>query len=62
MNTLDDDIREMLVASVDEVERGDWKGLVIGNEGADFCVGANSRRRSAPTRSSGAVKAMQDAL
>jgi len=41
MNTLDDDIRAMIEASVDEVERGEWKGLVIGNEGGDFCVGAN---------------------
>ncbi|HEX6100143.1 MAG TPA: 3-hydroxyacyl-CoA dehydrogenase/enoyl-CoA hydratase family protein [Thermoanaerobaculia bacterium] len=41
MNTLDEDIRQMLVAAVDEVEGGDWKGLVIGNEGGDFCVGAN---------------------
>lgn len=41
MNTLDGDIRAMLVESVDEVERGEWKGLVIGNDGGDFCVGAN---------------------
>ncbi|HEY0156623.1 MAG TPA: 3-hydroxyacyl-CoA dehydrogenase family protein, partial [Thermoanaerobaculia bacterium] len=41
MNTLDEDIRAMVVASIEELERGEWVGLVIGNEGADFCVGAN---------------------
>ena len=41
MNTLDADIREMLREAVEEVEAKDWAGLVIGNEGADFCVGAN---------------------
>jgi 3-hydroxyacyl-CoA dehydrogenase len=41
MNTLDADIRAMLLASVEELEGGDWAGLVIGNEGGDFCVGAN---------------------
>jgi 3-hydroxyacyl-CoA dehydrogenase len=41
MNTLDADIREMLREAVEEVEAKDWAGLVIGNEGADFSVGAN---------------------
>ncbi|MBV9494545.1 MAG: 3-hydroxyacyl-CoA dehydrogenase/enoyl-CoA hydratase family protein, partial [Acidobacteria bacterium] len=41
MNTLDADIRALLNESIDELERGDWKALVIGNQGADFCVGAN---------------------
>ncbi|MBD0369686.1 MAG: enoyl-CoA hydratase/isomerase family protein [Pyrinomonadaceae bacterium] len=41
MNTLDEDIREMLVDSVEEIETGDWRGLVIGNEAQDFSVGAN---------------------
>ena len=41
MNTLDADVTEMLRASVEEVEAGDWRGLVIGNEAADFSVGAN---------------------
>ena len=61
MNTLDDDIRAMLVASVEEVERGDWAGLVIGNEGADFCVGANLAGGLAGDPNA-AVKGMQDAL
>jgi 3-hydroxyacyl-CoA dehydrogenase len=41
MNTLDADVAEMLRASVQEVEAGDWRGLVVGNEAADFSVGAN---------------------
>jgi len=61
MNTLDADIREMLGAAVDEVESGDWKGLVIGNEGGDFCVGANLAGGLAGDPES-AVKGMQDAL
>jgi 3-hydroxyacyl-CoA dehydrogenase len=61
MNTLDADIREMLLASVEEVERGDWAGLVIGNEGADFCVGANLAGGLAGNIED-AVKGMQDAL
>ena len=61
MNTLDADIRDMLLASVDELESGDWKGLVIGNEGADFCVGANLASGLAGDPND-AVKGMQDAL
>src|ERR1051325_11487987 len=41
MNTIDEDVRQMLIASVEELERGDWAGLVIGNDGGDFCAGAN---------------------
>ena len=65
MNTLDADIREMLREAVEEVEAKDWTGLVIGNEGADFCVGANlagglgAGDFAAIERS---VKGMQDAL
>jgi 3-hydroxyacyl-CoA dehydrogenase len=61
MNTLDADIREMLVASVEELERGDWAGLVIGNEGRDFCVGANLAGGLAGDPND-AVKGMQDVL
>ena len=65
MNTLDDDVRGMIVQSVEELESGAWIGMVIGNEGADFCVGANlagglgSNGSDALNRG---VKAMQDAL
>ncbi|MCA1837789.1 MAG: enoyl-CoA hydratase/isomerase family protein, partial [Actinobacteria bacterium] len=41
MNTLDDDIKNMLRGAVEEVETKDWAGMVVGNEGADFSVGAN---------------------
>jgi 3-hydroxyacyl-CoA dehydrogenase len=61
MNTLDGDIRTMLIASVDELESGDWKALVIGNDGADFCVGANLAGGLGGD-AEGAVKGMQDAL
>jgi 3-hydroxyacyl-CoA dehydrogenase len=60
MNTLDGDVRRMIVESVEELERGDWAGMVIGNDGADFCVGANLKSFSNDIES--AVKEMQDAL
>ena len=65
MNTLDADIRDMLRESVEEIETKDWAGLVIGNEAADFCVGANL---AGGLNSGGfaaiehSVKEMQDAL
>ena len=65
MNTLDDDIRRMLEESVEELETKAWAGLVVGNEGQDFSVGANL---AAGLGAGGlgaiesAVKGMQDAL
>ena len=65
MNTLDADIRNMLREAVEEIETKDWAGMVIGNEAADFSVGANlaggfgSGGFAAIERS---VKEMQDAL
>ncbi len=41
MNTVDADIIEMLSVSLEEVRTRDLVGLVIGNEGQNFCVGAN---------------------
>jgi 3-hydroxyacyl-CoA dehydrogenase len=41
MNTLDEDIKNMLREAVEEVETKAWVGMVVGNEGADFSVGAN---------------------
>jgi len=61
MNTLDDDVRALLVESVSEVESGDWKGLVIGNEGADFCIGANLKILASKTIEE-SVRGMQDAF
>jgi 3-hydroxyacyl-CoA dehydrogenase len=60
MNTLDDDIRRMIVESVEELERGAWVGMVIANDGQDFCVGANLTAVSNGIEN--AVKAMQEAL
>ncbi|HEY8184191.1 MAG TPA: enoyl-CoA hydratase/isomerase family protein, partial [Thermoanaerobaculia bacterium] len=65
MNTLDDDIRTMMVQSVEELEKGAWIGMVIGSDGADFCVGANLASGLSANGSEAlnrAVKAMQDAL
>ena len=65
MNTLDADIREMLLESVEEVERNDWVGMVIGNHAPDFCVGANLAGGLAGAGSDAierSVKGMQDAL
>jgi 3-hydroxyacyl-CoA dehydrogenase len=65
LNTLDDDIRAMTVEAVKEVESGDWAGLVIGNEGADFCIGANlsgDLSTAGPDGLRNAVKGMQDAF
>ena len=63
LNTLDADVGEMLLASVEEVEAGDWRGLVIGNEAADFSVGANLAGGVSDFGAiEKAVKAMQDAL
>jgi 3-hydroxyacyl-CoA dehydrogenase len=62
MNTLDADVGAMLAAAVDEVERGDWLGLVIGNEGQDFCVGANLAGGLSGDDPNAIVKAVQDTL
>ncbi len=40
LNAIDEDIINMLNASLDHVEKS-GVGLVIGNEGTNFCVGAN---------------------
>ncbi|MET0624787.1 MAG: 3-hydroxyacyl-CoA dehydrogenase/enoyl-CoA hydratase family protein [Pyrinomonadaceae bacterium] len=63
MNTLDADLVEMLRASVEEIEGGDWRGLVVGNEAADFSVGANlAGGVSSPEEVERALKGTQDAV
>ncbi len=62
MNTLDDDVRAMVVESVKELESGPWAGMVIGNDGAEFCVGANLKLLDGGEGLDRAVKAMQDAF
>jgi len=65
LNTLDEDVVVMLREAVEEVEAGDWRGLVIGGDAADFSAGANlagflgAEDLGAIER---AVKALQDAL
>lgn len=41
MNAIDDGVVEMMEAALAELEDERWFGLVIGNDGANFCVGAN---------------------
>jgi 3-hydroxyacyl-CoA dehydrogenase len=41
MNAMDPMNIEMLVNAVDIAESGGWKGIVIGNDAANFCAGAN---------------------
>ena len=41
MNAMDPMNMEMLLNAVDMAETGDWKGIVIGNDGSNFCAGAN---------------------
>ncbi len=40
-NALGLDTIQMINYAIDEVEQGDYRGLVIGNQGKNFCVGAN---------------------
>jgi 3-hydroxyacyl-CoA dehydrogenase len=65
MNTLDEDINNMLREAVEEVETKDWVGMVVGNEGADFSVGANlagGLGAGGFAAIEHGVRAMQDAL
>ena len=40
-NSLDDDIFTMARAGLDLLEKDEWVGMVIGNQGKHFCAGAN---------------------
>ena len=40
-NSIDEAVVEMGYRALEELENDDWAGLVIGNEGRNFCVGAN---------------------
>lgn len=40
LNTLGEDVFSMIHAAADETEEN-WQALVVGNQGGDFCVGAN---------------------
>ena len=41
MNAMDPLSMQMLLSAVEEAESGDWRGIVIGNDGQNFCAGAN---------------------
>lgn len=41
MNSVDNDIIAMMHQAADEVDNGDWRGLVIGNGSENFSAGAN---------------------
>jgi 3-hydroxyacyl-CoA dehydrogenase len=40
-NALDDDVFAMAEIALQELAKPDWKAMVIGNQGKNFCVGAN---------------------
>jgi len=40
-NALDEDMFRMLDTGLNELEKDDWKAMVIGNQGKHFCAGAN---------------------
>ncbi len=41
MNAMDPNSMEMLLAAVDRAESDGWKGILIANDGKNFCAGAN---------------------
>ncbi len=40
MNAVDDDIIDMVLGAIDLAEK-DYRGVIVGNQGENFCVGAN---------------------
>jgi 3-hydroxyacyl-CoA dehydrogenase len=40
-NALDADIFDMAEKALEELEKDEWQGMVIGNQGEHFCAGAN---------------------
>ncbi len=41
MNALDSDINAMGMQAMDLLKDAKWVGMVVGNQGGDFCIGAN---------------------
>lgn len=68
MNAIDDDIIKMMAAAREALDDDGVAGLVIGNQGENFCVGANifpmavGAQQGMFDQIEGAVKAFQDAL
>lgn len=67
-NTLDNYIDDLANEALDMLERDDWRGMVVGNQGKDFCLGANigmflmAVATGDPRSIDGAVKNLQDFL
>jgi 3-hydroxyacyl-CoA dehydrogenase len=67
-NTLDADINALANDALEMLERDEWRGMVIGNQGKDFCLGANIGQfilRSGAVESNtieNAIKSLQDYL
>ncbi len=40
-NTLDDAIDDMALGALEMLGQGAWRGMVVANQGKDFCLGAN---------------------
>ncbi|RME43232.1 MAG: 3-hydroxyacyl-CoA dehydrogenase/enoyl-CoA hydratase family protein [Caldilineae bacterium] len=68
MNAIDDKMVEMMVAARQKLDEADYVGLVIGNQGENFCVGANiftiavAAQQGMFDQIDAAVRALQDAL
>ena len=68
MNAIDDDLVAMMMQAVEMLEDDTYYGLVIGNDGPNFSVGANLAKAVGAVKTAGveglegAVKALQDAL
>jgi len=68
MNAIDDDIVKMMVTAHKMLENDDVVGLVIGNQGQNFCVGANlfpiamGAQQGMFDQITTGVKALQEAL
>lgn len=67
-NTLDNYIDDLANEALDLLERDEWLGMVVGNQGKDFCLGANigmflmAVATGNPSSIDGAVKNLQDFL
>ncbi|RMG62659.1 MAG: 3-hydroxyacyl-CoA dehydrogenase/enoyl-CoA hydratase family protein [Chloroflexi bacterium] len=67
-NTLDHYINDLALAALEMLERDEWRGLVVANQGKDFCLGANIglfillAGTGDPNAIENAVKGLQDYL
>ncbi|MFN4295116.1 MAG: 3-hydroxyacyl-CoA dehydrogenase NAD-binding domain-containing protein, partial [Thermoflexales bacterium] len=67
-NTLDHYINDLALEALEMLERDEWRGLVVANQGKDFCLGANIglfillAGAGDPNAIENAVKRLQDYL